>query len=116
MSIAGNWSTGKNSSCQSKTFDIEPCRLFRLLGTTFARNKATFGAGGLFATEPELVIVGCGTNAEKWSLSQAQMDSTPLKDCFLFEDNTVLVTLLHTTRRQCGLSEGVRGHLRPEHG
>ena len=64
-------------------------------------------------------MVACDADSddtERWSLSQAQMDSTPLKDCFLFEDNTVLVTLLYTTRRRRGLSKGVWGHLRPEHG
>ncbi len=97
VSIAGNWSTGNETKCETNALNIEPCRLFHLFDSAFVRNTATFGAGGLFVTDPELVIVGCGilrSDIVNWKqLNQAKIGSSPLKDCFHFEDNSVLVHL-----------------------
>ena len=95
MSIVGNWSTGDDTKCETNVLDIEPCRLFHLFNMSFIGNTAAFGAGGLFVADPGLVIVGCGksrSDVANWrQLSRAQIDSSPLTDCFHFEANRVLV-------------------------
>ncbi len=109
VSIAGNWSAADETVCRFDPLDVEPCRLFHLIKMTFLRNTATFGAGGLFVTEPELVTVGCDvTNSglEEWlPLSEARTEGAPSTDCFLFEGNAVLVTLLCTKRTRCVCSK-----------
>ena len=65
---------------------------------TFVGNEALFWGGGLFITNPENAIVGCGQGRSKMKrwipLSQAKKGSPPLGDCFQFKKNLVQASLL----------------------
>ena len=100
LNIAGSgWNPEGLTRCpNSPTPTTSPCRLFYLLNITYSSNTAEFGAGGLFISQPEIVLVGCPSEARNdfqpfltaWNSGQLQESH-----CTVFDGNSVVVLYLY---------------------
>ena len=97
-SVAGEWNSDAKIACPSNVLTAKPCRIYFMMQTTFEQNTAGLGAGGLFVSAPEKIIVGCGvshTELERSTTSRdARNQGSHVEECFKFRNNTVLVRSL----------------------
>ena len=97
-SVAGEWNSDARIACLSNVLTAKPCRIYYMMQTTFEQNTAVLGAGGLFVSAPEKIIVGCGvshTELERAITSRdARSKGSHVEECFKFRNNTVLVRSL----------------------
>lgn len=95
VSVAGDgWNSIPILDCPERTPSTDPCRLFHLSNNTLQGNVAEFGAGGMFASRPENMLVGCRSNRiQEWDnvLVAWKGDALTEENCIRFIDNTVRV-------------------------
>lgn len=93
--VGESWNVEREIECDDPRPSTQRCRLFRLQNVTFTNNVAEFGAGGLFVTRPQRILIGCDVSTiEDWENILTAWENNDLYDqhCFAAENNTVRVS------------------------